>query len=299
MTRVGVLAHAKKHTGGGLEALRAALAEHGVGDPEWREVRKSRKAPEQVKELIDAGVDLLVVWGGDGTVQRCLDTVVRAGAADRVTLAIVPAGTANLLATNLGLPTGVREAVDVALHGRRRAVDVGTVNGEHFAVMAGVGFDALLMRDTGGALKRRFGRLAYVWTGARNLRAASARVRVEVDGGLWFVGRAGCVLVGNVGTLIGGLEAFPDARIDSGHLEVGVVEATTATQWLRVLTRTALSRAERSPLVRTTTATALHVTLDRALPYELDGGDRDRTSELQITLHPAAVTLCVPPGAEV
>lgn len=299
MAQVGVLAHANKRIGGGLEELRAVLADAGHGDPLWREVSKSRKAPKQVLKLIDQGADLIVVWGGDGTVQRCLDAVVTAGAQRAVVMAVIPAGTANLLATNLRIPIDLRGAVDVALYGDRRRLDVGRVNGEHFAVMAGVGFDAMMIRDADGALKDRLGRVAYLWTGAKNLQVATANVRVEVDGELWFVGRAGCVLVGNVGTLIGGLRAFPDAHADSGHLEVGVVEAQTRVQWARVLARTALGKAEGSPLVHTTTGTKIGVRLDRKLPYQLDGGERERTAELKMRLKPAAVTLCVPRGGDV
>ena len=86
-------------------------------------------------------------------------------------LAIVPAGTANLFASNLGIPQDIEEAVAIGLRGDRREIDVGRFNGERFAVMAGAGFDAAMIRDAGdGGLKDRFGRAAYVWTGSENLR---------------------------------------------------------------------------------------------------------------------------------
>lgn len=84
-------------------------------------------------------------------------------------LAIPPAGTANLLATNLGIPTDLAEAVRVGLHGVRRGLDTGSVNGEHFAVTAGAGFDARMIQDADRGMKDRIGRAAYAWTGARNL----------------------------------------------------------------------------------------------------------------------------------
>ena len=100
MTQVAVIAHREKTVGGGLGELRDMLVRGGVVDPPWEEVDKSRKMPKRVEKLLDRGVDLLFVWGGDGSVQRVIDTV----AGRPVTLAIVPAGTANLLATNLGIP---------------------------------------------------------------------------------------------------------------------------------------------------------------------------------------------------
>ncbi len=100
MTAVGLLSHSAKTLGGGLEELRKTLASYGINDPTWCEVPKSRFVPEQAEKLLKEGVELIFVRGGDGTVQRVIDTV--AGAP--VALAIQPAGTANLFATNLGIP---------------------------------------------------------------------------------------------------------------------------------------------------------------------------------------------------
>ena len=221
MTSIGVIAHTDKQLGGGLDELRACLARHGFDDPAWREVPKSRFAPRKIADLIDAGVDVLFVWGGDGMVQRCIDAIRKAP----VTLAILPAGTANLFATNLGIPRDLEEAVRIGLHGRRRTLDVGSVNGERFGVMAGTGFDALMIRDADAGLKDHLGRFAYAVTGARGIGRDPVKVRVEVDGRGWFEGRASCVLVGNMGDVIGGISAFPDARPDDGRLNVGVVTA--------------------------------------------------------------------------
>ena len=135
MTSVAVIAHSGKVLGQGLGRLRDVLTEQGVSDPIWFEVPKSRKAPARVREAIKLGADLIFVWGGDGSVQRCIDAAV----GSPVTLAILPAGTANLLANNLGIPIDLEQAVNVGLHGSNRTIDVGKMNGEHFAVMAGVG----------------------------------------------------------------------------------------------------------------------------------------------------------------
>src|SRR3982074_1181560 len=139
MSKVAVVAHARKSFGGGLPELRTVLAREGVTDPLWYEVKKSRKAPKYARRAVADGADLMFVWGGDGTVQRCIDAVAGTGAG----VPILPAGTANLLATNLHVPSGdVTAAVRVGLHGDRRVMDTGTVNGEHFAAMPGGGFDA-------------------------------------------------------------------------------------------------------------------------------------------------------------
>ena len=156
MSTVAVVAHAGKTFGGGLLELRRELERQGVSEPLWYEVPKSRKAPKRVREALDEGADLIFVWGGDGMVQRCVDAV-DGGAA---TLAIVPAGTANLFATNLEIPKDIEQAVHIGLHGPRRMLDVGRMNGERFAVMAGAGFDAQMIRAADAGLKDRIGRVA-------------------------------------------------------------------------------------------------------------------------------------------
>jgi diacylglycerol kinase family enzyme len=109
-----------------------------MSDPAWFEVKKSRHAPKYARKAADRGADVVFVWGGDGTVQRCIDAL----AGREVAIAILPAGTANLLASNLGIPRDLAEAVRIGLHGDRRRLDTGSVNGEHFAVMAGAGWAA-------------------------------------------------------------------------------------------------------------------------------------------------------------
>jgi diacylglycerol kinase (ATP) len=289
MTTVAVIAHAGKTLGGGLPELRRLLVQRGIEDPLWREVPKSRKAPKQVRQALKAGANLVFVWGGDGMVQRCIDVLAGTDA----TIAILPAGTANLLATNLGIPKDLEEAVDVGLHGERRKLDVGRINGECFAVMAGAGFDARMIAGADSSLKGRFGRLAYLWTGARNLKGGAFKATVEVDGARWYRGRASCILVGNVGRLFGGVEVFEDARPDDGRLDVGVVTAD-GRKMLRTLAQAVVGRASDSPYARETKGKSVRVRLGRKVPYELDGGDRPKVRKLRIDVRPAAVRVCVP-----
>jgi diacylglycerol kinase (ATP) len=100
--KIAVIAHSKKSVGGGLPALRAGLIQRGQPDVDWHEVSKSRKLPKALARALESGPDLVIVWGGDGMVQRAVDTLARKGAAD-VALAVIPAGTSNLFASNLGI----------------------------------------------------------------------------------------------------------------------------------------------------------------------------------------------------
>jgi diacylglycerol kinase (ATP) len=287
---VAVVAHARKSFGGGLGELREVLTAEGVGDPLWYEVKKSRHAPKCARRAAKEGADPIFIWGGDGTVQRCLDAVAGTDAA----VAILPAGTANLLATNLHVPDDVTRAVRVGLHGNRRELDTGSVNGEHFAVMAGAGVDSRMIASADRGMKARLGRAAYVYTAARSLLERRVKATVDVDGQRFFEGRVSLVLAANVGTILGGVEVFPAAEPDDGLLEFGVVTAENPLDWARVLGRAALRSAERSPFVEMTRGRSFLIRFNRKLPYELDGGVRPAARHLRIDVHPRSVTICVP-----
>ena len=290
MSTVAVIAHSGKTIDGGLPELRRVLARHGVSDPLWVEVPKSRKAPKRVKRLMEQGAEHFFVWGGDGMAQRCIDTLAGSGR----TMAIVPAGTANLLASNLGIPKDVEGAVATGLHGAERTIDVASMNGERFAVMAGAGFDADMIGGADGALKDRLGRAAYLWTGAKSMRTPSFTARIRVEGAPWYEGPASCILAGNVGALFAGVEVFTDATPDDGRLDIAVITADGVAEWSRTVARTVAGRPERSPFFRVTQGRKIRVKLDRKVPYELDGGARSKVKSYRLGVEPAAITVRVP-----
>ena len=182
----------------------------------------------------------------------------------------------------------------IGLRGDRRKLDVGRFDGERFAVMAGAGFDALMIAQADGTLKDRFGRVAYVWTGSKNLRAKPFKAKIEIDGAPWYAGDASCILVGNVGHLFGGVEVFEDARPDDGRLELGVVNADGITDWVRTLARTApgmrnvrrSSRRRRRRRSRSS-SNARCSTRSTAATERRSSPSRSRSS-------PPAITVCVP-----
>jgi diacylglycerol kinase (ATP) len=292
--RVAVVAHAGKDLGGGLSELRRVLESEGVDTSLWYEVPKAKKAPAQVERALEAGAELVFAWGGDGMVRRCVGVLAGGDAV----LAVLPAGTSNLFATNLGIPKDIGRAVAIGLRGSTRRVDVGRLKGERFAVMAGAGFDAGMIRDADN-LKDRFGRAAYVYSGARNLGTDEFGARIEVDGAEWYEGQASCILVGNLGSLFGGVEVFPDARPDDGQLDLGVVEGGGLVRWTRILARTVVGDPSGSPFVRVTKATAIKAKFDRKVLYELDGGERSEVKSFKVRVEPRALCVRVPrPGQE-
>jgi diacylglycerol kinase family enzyme len=129
------------------------------------------------------------------------------------------------------------------------------------------------------------------------LRRPAQATTVVVDGKDWFSGKTTCVLVGNVGTISGGITAFPNAEFDDGRLDIGVVTASGMLQWVRVLSRMATGKAHHSPLVETSRGATIDVRFETKTVYELDGGDRPKAKRLKIRVEPAALTVCVPgPG---
>lgn len=294
MAVIAVVAHARKSVGGGLPELGRALARHGCAEPIWHEVRKSRKSGRRVRSAIADGADVIFVWGGDGMVQHCIDAIA-SSPKPRPALAIIPAGTANLLASNLGIRPDIDLAVQTGLYGQRRTIDTGSVNGEHFAVMAGAGFDAEMIDRADRKMKARVGRLAYIAAGAASLASKPVKARVKMDGELLYRGPVSCVLAGNVSKIVGGVKVFPAARPDDGILDLGIVTARNPAQWATVFGRLASGDGAESKFVHITSGKKFTVAFDRPVRYQLDGGARKPITKLRLKVHPAAITVCVPP----
>ena len=154
-----------------------------------------------------------------------------------VSLGIVPGGTGNLLARNLGIPLDARRAIEVALTGEDRRIDLLDVylgRGQRAlsAVMCGMGWDADMMGAPEG-LKRRVGWGAYVLQGARHMRQQPMRLRVSVDGGPEEQMYGRTVLIANVGTLVAGVNLIPEARADDGLLDVLIIDPSSPVDWMR------------------------------------------------------------------
>lgn len=293
MANVAVIAHADKTLGGGLTELREILVREGYADPLWYEIRTSSKASKYARRALAKGAEVIFVWGGDGTVQLCIDAL----AETKAVLAILPAGTANLLATNLNIPIDISKAVSVGLQGTRRSLDTGSFNGEHFAVMAGTGFDAFVIKEASDKLKNRIGRLAYFYSGTKNLSARRVKAVIEVDGKEYFKGKVSCVFVGNVSKGMGGIEVFKDAKPDDGVLELAVVTAKNPIDWARTLGRVTQGKAEKSPFIELTHGKEFRFTFKRRLLYEIDGSERKAVKKMHIKVHPSSITICVPTDA--
>ncbi|HEY3977139.1 MAG TPA: diacylglycerol kinase family protein [Streptosporangiaceae bacterium] len=276
--------------------VRAAMAERGWADPMWLATTPADPGGGQARTAVAGGADLVVACGGDGTVTAC-----GAGLAGTGTpMAVVPVGTGNLLARNLGLPLDVRGALGVALAGVNRELDVGVANGRPFLVMAGLGLDARMLGSTSEPLKKRLGWVAYVLAGLRHLRDRPMRVTLRADGGPPQRRRAGAVIAGNVGRLQGGVPLLPGAAPDDGLLDVVVLTASSWAGWLAVAMHVLLRRRAGPPAGGPVTRGAfreLRIDADRAYPWELDGELMGATGQLTIAIRAEKLLVRVPgPG---
>jgi diacylglycerol kinase family enzyme len=243
----------------------------------------------QARAAIEHGAEIVVACGGDGTVRAVLDALAHTS----TSLGIVPLGTGNLLASNIGITSGLAGA-EMVRTGTPQRIDMGRVNGEAFSVMAGSGFDALMIGEADDRAKSLLGTAAYVWSGARNLRTERVETRVWIDDRLWFEGPTSMVLVGNFGAISGGIEVFPAANPRDGVLDVTVMGATGLRQWASVGWHLFRGRRPRPELARRAQGKEIVVEHDVARVYELDGEDRDPVSRLEFSIDPDALSVIGP-----
>jgi YegS/Rv2252/BmrU family lipid kinase len=245
----------------------------GWNPPTWYTTTVEDPGRSMAEQAAVSGAELVIVCGGDGTVR----TVCAELAGTGVSVGVVPAGTGNLLARNLGIPLFLQAAVDVALYGQDRAIDLVKVSGdgigddEHYMVMAGMGFDAAIMEGANEQIKARVGWLAYVVSGLRNLMFPAVRLDISVDGGEWTRHRARTVVIGNVGYLQAGMPLLPDAAIDDGVLDVVILHPSRFLSWIPLAVRV-LSKGRRTDdLIDRKTGRTVSVRANTDTPRQLDG----------------------------
>ncbi|WP_210651097.1 YegS/Rv2252/BmrU family lipid kinase [Nocardioides sp. SYSU D00065] len=258
---------------GQFRSIVASMArESGWSEPTWQYTTVEDPGTGMAERAAVAGADLVMVCGGDGTVREVCAELAGTG----IPVGIIPAGTGNLLARNLGIPLYLRSAIDVALNGQDRAIDLVDVGGDgiedtHFMVMAGMGFDAAIMEGVNEDIKKKIGWVAYVLSGLRSLMFPPMKVEIQIDDDEPTVHRARTVVVGNVGSLQAGMPLLPDAAIDDGLLDVVILHPKKFLSWIPLAVRVLRRSPTVDELIDRRTGARVRIKASADTPRQLDG----------------------------
>lgn len=259
-------------------------------------VVRKRQLRKSTAKAVKSGLDVVVAVGGDGAVLQ----VVNALAETDVALGIIPKGTGNLLAGNLGIPHKLERAVEVIVTGHRRRIDLGrvTIDGKErdFAVACGVGFDARVMQATGTAEKGRWGKLAYLANAVREGRhVANVSHEITIDG-VKTTTDAAQVFIANFGRVGGPMQPRRKVRADDGLLDVIIVRASGPIPALlagwEALRQKDLGESGPGHVLRAQ-AREVRVETEPSRLVEIDGSVVGKTP-LVATIRPAALTVIEP-----
>lgn len=268
------------------DLLRRTLRARGEPPPKRYPTSSGNAGGQAARAALAEGAQLVVVFGGDGTVSACAAVLAGTG----VPMGVVPIGTGNLIARNLGIPRDPAAAVGVAVSGVDRAVDLGRLDGGVMVGMAGVGLDAAMVQDAPRWLKRRIGWPAYVVSLVRHLADRGFVAEIDVDGLRTRHRHVRTIVVGNVGTLHGGMSLFPDSQPDDGVLEVAVLAPRTALDFVSVAA-SLLRGGGRPPTFERRRGGHIVVSAQKVLRREADGEPLPDGTVFDVAVEPGALLI--------
>ena len=289
------------------DAALRACSERYLPEPMFFETTAEDPGTSQALAAIEAGASAVVAAGGDGTVRAVAAALIDSG----TPMGIVPLGTGNLLARNLDIPlTRMDEQLRHALSAAPRPIDVGWLRlrepsreedqpsdvareaydsdkGHMFLVIAGLGFDAVMVASTDEELKSRVGWMAYFVAGAQHLNGRRLRLQIRLDERAPVTVRARSLLVGNCGKLPGGLTLLPNAEIDDGWLDIAAIDTRGGLAgWVQLFGEVVLQgvglRNELPKIGRIdhTRSRTVRVSSDRPVEVQIDGESLGRAVDL-------------------
>ena len=242
--------------------------------PELHFTQCAGDAKRLARELAQAGHRLIVAAGGDGTVNEAVNGLAEhnAALADpalHAALGVLPAGTMNVFAHELGLPKKLEECWRRISRQNIREVDLWRANDLYFVQLAGIGLDAEIVKQTPWTLKKRFGPLSYLITAARVLRQQPSALSVEIDGRPLLHGSI--VLVGNGRHYGGPVPVFRDAKNDDGLLDIIIFHRQGALEALQFISALTISDFQHCNDLDYIRAREFNVRSEAETAFELDG----------------------------
>ncbi len=245
-------------------------------------------ATELGRDAAARGIDVIVVHGGDGT----LNEVANGIAGTETAMAALRGGTANVWVKETRCPKDAVAAMRAIVHGKRRRIDLGSANGRYFLLMAGVGFDAAIIPRVGARMKQRIGALAYIIACVPViLRTKPWAATLTIDGdasesSLYWM------LAGNTRSYGGLVRITHRAVADDGLLDIALMRRGGVLRLIADGMRVLLRRHDRSPNVRYVRARSVDITTP-GIPVQLDGESHGATP-LRIEAAPLALAVIVP-----
>ena len=275
-----------------------SLRRGGWGDTLWLETSAEDPGRAMTRQAVAEQVDLVIGAGGDGTIRYVADGLAHSG----IPMGLIPAGTGNLLARNLDLPLEEVDAIGVALGGQVRLIDLVRITvddrpAEHFAVMAGIGVDAMIMDETDEDLKDKVGSAAYFVAAGKALGRLPVRLTVQLDTNRPVRRHAMLCVIGNVGTLRGNLTLIPGASPDDGLLDLYIASPRRFRHWVKLGLRLITRRAKKDDQVDQRTGKTVRIIIDGKDNYQLDGDVVGESTILFAEIQPGALAICVPAEA--
>ena len=270
------------------------LRKRGWEPPLWLETTRSDPGYQMAELAVKQEADLVLTAGGDGTIRAVCEGLAGSG----IPLGLLPAGTGNLLARNLGVPLDESLALRTAFDGEPRptdlvklTIDPGTER-EHshvFGVMAGIGVDAAIMQHTNPELKRTVGPAAYLLAAAQNANHPALPVTVSVDNAPPFKRKAAVVLIGNVGVVTGNIELIPGADAMDGQLDVMIASPRTVADWARLTAKVLTRRRGDDDRMDLLQGSRVRIESDRVDAYQVDGDTEGTCSALEAEVLPGVL----------
>lgn len=278
------------------EAIEALLRDRGTSY-EILETSPENDAVTLARRAIEGGARHLIAGGGDGTVMGVINGIgANQSGAEPVVLSILPAGTANLFAKSLEIPTEMEKAVEIALNGATRTVDLGRRGDTLFALGIGVGVSERLVSGADDKLKDRLGRFAYVLALGREVGCRPLRFQLELDGKESIDQMGVAVVIANVGE-IGGMQIAPEARSDDGLLDVCVLHRFGFLDALRLAGRALIGPMKSDREITVHQARKVVVTTSAPMDVQIDGEEVDDKTPVTAEVVPGALHVRVPTEA--
>jgi len=302
-------------------AVDAAEGAAGWSPSLWFETSEEDPGGGQTREAIAAGADVVMAAGGDGTIRAVAEQLRGTG----IPIGLLPSGTGNLLARNLGLALdNLAESVSNAFTGKDRKIDLGVVEARRadgttvsnvFLVMAGLGLDADMLANTNPKLKARVGWLAYVDAIFRSLKGSNRlRIRYQLDGQSTRTLNAHTVLIGNCGSLPANILLLPEAAVDDGIFDIVALRPDGLIGWVQIwvkivwengvlrrsqVGRKLMSLTKEVRTLRYLKGKQLVMRLEQPQQYELDGDPFGEAVALKATVDHLALAVRIPADREI